>query len=207
MKILVTGSEGFVGTNLRVALRRRPEVVILPFDVAHPADDLDRHAAAADFVFHLAGVNRPRDPAEYVAGNVDLTARLLARLTAAGRRTPVVFSSSTQAALENPYGESKRRAEELILDYHRSTGAPVRVFRFPNVFGKWSRPHYNSVVSTFCHNLTHGMPVQVSNRSTEITFVYVDEAVRCLLSCLEPPLTGGGFDEVAESCRLARASA
>lgn len=201
MKILVTGSEGFVGTNLRVALRRRADVEVLPFDVVSPSDDLVRHGQTADFVFHLAGVNRPKDPTEFTTGNVDLTGRLLSVLEAAGRRTPVVFSSSTQAALENPYGESKRRAEELLFDYHRRTGAPVRIFRFPNVFGKWSRPNYNSVVSTFCHNLTHGLPVQVSNPANEVTFVYVDEVVRCLLSCLDTPLIGGGFGEVSETFR------
>ncbi|MBM4156143.1 MAG: SDR family oxidoreductase [Lentisphaerae bacterium] len=202
MKVLVTGSDGFVGRNLRVALRRRPGVEVLGFDVASPAGDLERFAAEADFVFHLAGVNRPKDPAEFVAGNVDLTARLLGALAAAGRRAPVVFSSSTQAAQDNPYGVSKRRAEDLLLAHHRNTGAAVRVFRFPNVFGKWSNPNYNSVVSTFCNNLAHGLPVQVSNRDNEVTFVYIDEVVRCLLACMVPDLSGGGFGEVAETFRV-----
>lgn len=202
MRILVTGSDGFVGRNLRVALGRRPGVEILGFDVASPAAALDRHAAAADFVFHLAGVNRPKDPADFVSGNVDLTSRLLSALAAAGRRVPVVFSSSTQATLDNPYGVSKRRAEDLLFDHQRLTGAPVRVFRFPNVFGKWSNPNYNSVVSTLCHNLTHGLPVQISSRDNEVVFVYIDEVVRCLLSCLEPGTAGAGFGEVAETFRV-----
>jgi UDP-2-acetamido-2,6-beta-L-arabino-hexul-4-ose reductase len=202
MKVLVTGSEGFVGKNLRVALGRRPGVEILGFDVSSPPEDLERHAAAADFVFHLAGVNRPKDPGEFVAANVDLTAQLLGALAATGRRAPVVFSSSTQAALDNPYGVSKRRAEDLVFEHHRLTGAPVRVFRFPNVFGKWSNPNYNSVVSTFCHNLTHGIPIQVSNRANEVTFVYIDEVVRCLVACLEPGLAGGEFGQVAETFRV-----
>lgn len=202
MKILVTGSEGFVGRNLRVALGRRPGVEVLGFDVASPSGDLEHHAAEADFVFHLAGVNRPKDPADFASGNVDLTARLLGALVASGRRAPVVFSSSTQATLDNPYGVSKRRAEDLVLEHHRMTGAPVRVFRFPNVFGKWSNPNYNSVVSTLCHNLTHGLPVQISNRANEVTFVYIDEVVRCLVLCLEPGLAGGAFGEVAETFRV-----
>jgi len=199
MKILVTGADGFIGTNLRVALRRRVDAEVLGFDLANPPEDLERHADAADFVFHLAGVNRPPDPADFATGNVDLTARLLARLAAAGRKAPVVFSSSTQAALENPYGLSKRRAEELVFEYGRGAGAPVRVFRFPNVFGKWSRPNYNSVVSTFCHNFAHGLPVQVSNRANPVTLVYIDEVVRCLVDCLAPGLAGAAFGEVRET--------
>ncbi len=202
VRILVTGSDGFMGKNLRVALGRRPDVETVGFDVTNPPEDLERLAASADFVFHLAGVNRPKDPAEFVAGNVHLTARLLAALEGAGRCAPVVFSSSTQAAIENPYGASKRRAEDLVLDHHRRTGVPVRVFRFPNVFGKWSNPNYNSVVSTFCHNLTHGLPVQISNPANEVTFVYIDEVVRCLLSCLEPGISGGAFGEVAATFRV-----
>ena len=202
MKILVTGADGFVGRNLRVALRRRPELDVRGFDVATPPSELERMAAEAGFVFHLAGVNRPKDPAEFATGNVELTARLAAALEAAGGRAPVAFSSSTQAELDNPYGRSKRRAEELLFDYHRRTGAPVRVFRFPNMFGKGSAPNYNSVVSTFCHNVAHDLPVRIDNPAAEVTFVYIDEVVRCLLACLVPGLSGGEFGAVAETFRL-----
>ncbi len=196
MRVLVTGSEGFIGRNLRVALRRRPGLEVVGFDLGQTPDELDRLAAEAEFVFHLAGVNRPRDPAEYEEGNVHLTARLLDRLAAAGRKAPFVFSSSTQAALDNPYGTSKRRAEELARAYAESTGAPVRIFRFPNVFGKWSRPNYNSVVSTFCHNAAHGLALVVSDPGRTVTFVHVDEVVRCLVECLDQPLEGFAFGEV-----------
>jgi UDP-2-acetamido-2,6-beta-L-arabino-hexul-4-ose reductase len=177
-KILVTGSQGFIGKNLCLALRRLGEYEVLEFDVQTSPERLPELAAGADLVFHLAGVNRPKDPAEFVAGNTDLTRNLTQALAAAGRRTPVVLSSSIQAALDNPYGQSKRGAEEVLLEYHQTTGAPIYLYRFPNVFGKWSRPHYNTVVATFCHNISRSLPVEVSNRDHLIQFVYVDTVVQ-----------------------------
>lgn len=176
-KILVTGSQGFIGKNLCVALKRHEGFEVLEFDVQNSPEDLAQLAAQADLVFHLAGVNRPKDPVEFTTGNTDLTRALTAALTAAGRKTPVVLSSSIQATLENPYGQSKKGAEEALLEYHRKTGAPVYLYRFPNVFGKWSRPNYNTVVATFCHNISRGLPVQLSNRDNVIQFVYVDTVV------------------------------
>ncbi len=198
MNVLVTGSDGFIGKNLRVALSRRKDCRVLCCDVGHDAGNLERHAREADFVFHLAGVNRPSDPSEFVTGNVELTRRLLAALEQPRRRVPVVFSSSRQAEQDNPYGRSKRDAEKFLFDYASRTGSPVRVFRFPNVFGKWSRPDYNSVVSTFCHHLAHGLPVSISDRAHEVTFVYIDEVVRCLLDCLRDDLEGATHADVAE---------
>jgi UDP-2-acetamido-2,6-beta-L-arabino-hexul-4-ose reductase len=160
-----------------VTLRRHEAFEVLEFDVNHSPDLLPKLAAEADLVFHLAGVNRPRDPAEFTAGNTDLTRALLQALEATGRRTPVVLSSSIQAALDNPYGQSKKGAEDALLEYHQRTGAAVYLYRFPNVFGKWSRPNYNTVVATFCHNISRGLPVQLSNRDTVIHFVYVDTVV------------------------------
>ncbi|HEY9174941.1 MAG TPA: NAD-dependent epimerase/dehydratase family protein [Verrucomicrobiae bacterium] len=179
--ILVTGSEGFIGKNLCLALRRTGEFTVLGFDVANSADELPELARRAEVVFHLAGVNRPKDVGEFRTGNVDLTQRLCDALAAAGRRAPLVLSSSTQAELDNPYGESKREAEETVLRYHAATQAPVYLYRFPNVFGKWSRPNYNTVVATFCHNLSRGIPVQVSNPANVIRFIYVDDIVRAFL--------------------------
>jgi len=179
--ILVTGAEGFMGRNLCVALRRHGGWEVLPFDVSQSPEELVALAARADLVFHLAGVNRPKDDTEFMEGNADLTRSLCLALQASGRKTPLVLSSSTQAELANPYGQSKLVAEEVVLDYHRKAGAPVRIFRFPNVFGKWSRPHYNTVVATFCHNLSRGLPVQISNRAHLIRFVYIDDIVRAFL--------------------------
>jgi UDP-2-acetamido-2,6-beta-L-arabino-hexul-4-ose reductase len=192
--ILVTGSEGFMGKNLCVAIRRQAGWQVLPFDVGQPLDELGKLAAIADLAFHLAGVNRPQDEKEFMQGNADLTRGLCRALQAGGRKTPLVLSSSTQAELDNPYGRSKRAAEEAVLEYHRQTGAPVRLFRFPNVFGKWSRPNYNTVVATLCHNLSRGLPVQISDRANVIRFVYVDDIVRAFLeiaasSELDPNVT------------------
>jgi UDP-2-acetamido-2,6-beta-L-arabino-hexul-4-ose reductase len=179
--ILVTGSDGFIGRNLCVALEREPNFEVLGFDVNHPAADLPKLTSRADLVFHLAGVNRPKDAKEFMAGNADLTASLCEALAVAGRRAPLVLSSSTQAELDNPYGRSKKAAEDLVLQYHQRTAAPVYIHRFPNVFGKWSRPNYNTVVATFCHNISRGLPVQISNRANGIRFVYIDDVVHAFL--------------------------
>jgi len=179
--ILVTGAAGFIGRNLCLALRRAGDYEALEFDVPQSAGELADLTARADFVFHLAGVNRPKEEQEFVEGNTNLTRQLCDCLAAAGRRAPVVMSSSVQAELENAYGRSKKAAEDVILDYHAKTGAPVYVYRFPNVFGKWSRPNYNTVVATFCHNLSRGLPVQVSNPAHPLQFVYIDDIVRVFL--------------------------
>ncbi len=186
--ILVTGSAGFIGLNLCVALRRRGNWEVLEFDLHHKPDDLPKLAACADLVFHLAGVNRPREEKEFMEGNASLTRGLCEGLEAAGRQAPLVLSSTIQAELDNPYGRSKKAAEEAVLEYHRRTGAPVYIYRFPNVFGKWSRPDYNTVVATFCHNISRDLPVQISNRANVIRFVYIDDIVRAFLDlAMRPP--------------------
>lgn len=185
--ILVTGAEGFMGRNLCVALRRQAGCELIEFDVRHNLEELPAYAARADLVFHLAGVNRPKEEREFTEGNADLTRRLCESLEAAGRKAPLVLSSSAQAELDNPYGRSKKAAEEVVLHYHEQTGAPVYVYRFPNVFGKWSRPNYNTVVATFCHNISRGLPVQISNRENIIRFVYIDDIVRAFLEIAARP--------------------
>ena len=179
--ILVTGARGFIGRNLCLALRRVKDYEVLEFDLDRPATDLPNLAARADLVFHLAGVNRPTDEKEFTEGNAVLTRQLCAALESAGRRAPLVLSSSVQAELDNPYGRSKQAAEDAVLEYHQRTSAPAYIYRFPNVFGKWSRPNYNTVVATFCHNISRGLPVQVSNRANPLRFVYIDDIVRAFL--------------------------
>ena len=185
--ILVTGSAGFIGRNLCVALRRTGQYDVLEFDAQQSGDELAGFCRRAELVFHLAGVNRPQDEKEFAEGNTNLTRRLCDYLIAAGSRAPLVISSSVQAELENPYGRSKKAAEAAVLEYQHTTGAAVYVFRFPNVFGKWSRPNYNTVVATFCHNLSRGLPVQVSNRAAPLRFVYVDDIVRKFLDIAAQP--------------------
>ncbi len=181
MKILVTGSNGFIGQNLIAWLRRRPEVQVLVFDQEHSLADLAQRLAAADLVYHLAGVNRPQTVEEFRAGNVDLTAQMCDLLLQAGQATPIVLSSSIQAGLDNPYGVSKRHAEQVLADYVARSGAPVAIFRLSNVFGKWCRPNYNSVVATFCHNIARDLPIVISDPSREVPLVHVDDVVQAFL--------------------------
>lgn len=181
MNILVTGANGFIGKNLIAWLERLPAVRVFPFDQEHTPDDLAERLAAADLIYHLAGVNRPQSVEEFRAGNVDLTARLCKLLLQAGRKTPIVFSSSIQAELENPYGVSKRQAEAVLADYAGRSGASVAIFRLSNVFGKWCRPNYNSVVATFCYNIARDLPITISDPSREVPLVHVDDVIEAFL--------------------------
>jgi UDP-2-acetamido-2,6-beta-L-arabino-hexul-4-ose reductase len=182
MNILVTGSSGFIGRNLIVRLRRLPGLQVLEFDQEHTPPDLAERLAAADLVYHLAGVNRPQSVEQFRTGNVDLTAQMCDLLMRAGRATPIVLSSSIQAELDNPYGVSKRQAEEVLKDYSKCSGARVVIFRLTNVFGKWCRPNYNSVVATFCHNLTRDLPIMISDPAREMALVHVDDVVEAFLA-------------------------
>lgn len=181
MNVLVTGSRGFIGQNLITWLQRLPDVQVLDFDQEHTLADLANRLAAADLIYHLAGVNRPQTVDEFRAGNVDLTAQMCDLLLQAGRATPIVLSSSIQADLDNPYGASKREAEQVLADYAARSGAPVAIFRLSNVFGKWCRPHYNSVVATFCHNIARDLPITISDPSREVPLVHVDDVAQAFL--------------------------
>jgi len=175
--VLVTGSQGFIGRNLVATLSTLPDTTVLTFDIEDAPESLPDLLGQAEFVFHLAGINRPQDPSEFTQGNIGLTQQLVDLLRAHGRPVPLLISSSTQAALDNPYGASKRQAEEVVRAYGRETGAPVYVFRLPNVFGKWSRPNYNTVVATFCHNIAHGLPLEIHDPTRELSLVHVDDVV------------------------------
>lgn len=187
MNILITGARGFMGKNLRSALTGRCGDAhrLMLLDMPHTEEELLAAAAEADFVFHLAGVNRPTDPADFQKGNADFTRQLLTLLKERGKRPPVLLSSSIQAALENPYGQSKLSAEQAVADYGRETGAAVYLYRLPNVFGKWSRPNYNSAVATFCHNVARGLPITVNDPSVTLRLVYIDDVVEEFLRTME----------------------
>ena len=185
MNILVTGAKGFVGRNLVSQLHNIQsgkaknygvfsDMQVFEYDVDSDPCELDVYCKRADFVFNLAGVNRPKDQAEFMQGNFGFASALLDTLKKYNNSCPVMISSSTQAALDNPYGESKRAGENLLFDYARETGARVLVYRFPNVFGKWCRPNYNSAVATFCNNIAHNLPIQVNDPSVMLHLVYVD---------------------------------
>lgn len=181
MNVLVTGSRGFIGQNLIAWLQQLPDIQVLEFDQEHTAADLAERLAVADLIYHLAGVNRPQSVEEFRTGNVDLTVQMCDLLLQGGRATPIVLSSSIQAELDNPYGASKRQAEQVLADYAARSGAPVAIFRLSNVFGKWCRPNYNSVVATFCHNIAHDLPIAISDPSREVPLVHVDDVVQAFL--------------------------
>lgn len=187
---LITGAAGFIGSNLAVRLRAMPEVRVLTWSHAEPHSALASALAEADVVFHLAGVNRPEDPTEFETGNRGLTEIITAALAKRVDRPTLVLSSSIQAELDNPYGVSKRAAEAAVRAYAVAGGRAV-VFRLPGVFGKWSRPHYNTVVATFCHNLARDLPITVSNPAHEIDLVHVDWVVDAFLGVLASPPAAG----------------
>jgi len=196
MKVLITGSNGFIAQNLIATLNERKDVEVLRFTRDDDPSLLDTLAGQADFVFHLAGVNRPKDPADFRSGNTDLTQQLCASIERSGRRTPVLYTSSTQASQDNPYGQSKREAEDALLRLTQQHGSPVYLFRLPNVFGKWARPNYNSAVATFCHNITRGLPIQINDPAAEVTLVYVDDVVARFIALMD------GEAATPESCQV-----
>ena len=190
-KVLVTGSEGFLGRNLCVALSRIEDMEVLRFDVQNTEQELYRYVGDADFIFHLAGVNRPKDEKEFVEGNTDLTRLLCEFAEKQNSCAPILLSSSTQAEGDNAYGSSKKAAEDALVDYSTRTGVPILIYRFPNLFGKWSRPNYNSVVSTFCYNATHDLSLQVNDPEHTVIFSYVDDVVD---ECLRQALGAGDWE-------------
>lgn len=203
MNILVTGAKGFIGRNLVETLKNirdgkdktwglPTELNILEYTRDSSAECLDEYCAKADFVFNLAGVNRPQDPAEFMRGNFGFSSTLLAALKRHGNKCPVMLSSSIQAKLDNPYGQSKKAGEELFFSYAQETGAPVYVYRFPNVFGKWCRPNYNSAVATFCNNIANDLPITVNDPDAVMSLVYIDDVVCELIHALsgKPSMAG-----------------
>lgn len=185
MKILITGARGFVGKNLVAELRNQGFQDLLEYDVDTDPALLDGYAASCEFVFHLAGVNRPKEQTEFMTGNFGFTSQLLDALKKNGNKAPVLITSSTQAAFDNPYGQSKKAGEELIFQYGKDRGVKVFVYRLPNVFGKWCLPNYNSAVATFCHNIAHGLPIQVNDPNVVMNLVYVDDVVASFIDKLK----------------------
>ena len=181
MKILVTGAKGFVGRNLCLALAQMPDIEVLKYDLGDEAK-LEEFLAECDFVMHLAGVNRPKDPEEFKTGNAVFTEDILDKLAARSNSPPVLLSSSIQAALDNDYGKSKKAAEDAVLAYGEKTGAAVYVYRLANVFGKWCRPNYNSAIATWCYNIAHDLPIMVRDPAATVTLVYIDDVVRSFIS-------------------------
>lgn len=200
MKILVTGAKGFVGRNLVAQLKNirdgkarwypvGQDITVYEYDIDSTSQELEAYCSDADFVFNLAGVNRPENPEEFMQGNFGFASQLLDALERHGNRCPVMLSSSIQATLtgryaDGEYGKSKKAGEELFFEYGERTGARVLVYRFPNLFGKWCRPNYNSAVATFCHNIANGLPIQVNDPSVQLELVYIDDLVDEMIGAL-----------------------
>lgn len=201
MKVLITGADGFIGKNLQLHLAQRKDIELVCFTRKDTVGDLLAMLDGVDFLFHLAGINRPREPHEFVTGNVDLTQALCAAacavVKATGRKLPILFASSVQASGNNPYGQSKREAEEAVFAAARSSGLTTHVFRLPNVFGKWCRPNYNSAVATFCHNVARDLPIQIHDATAPVTLVYVDDVVERFIQLMDGAdgtVNGEGFE-------------
>lgn len=185
MKILVTGANGFIGKNLVAKLNQLKTYELILIDKDNTKEELKNALLEAEFIFHLAGINRPKDEKEFFEGNSGLTGEIVNILKANKKSTPIAITSSIQADLDNAYGKSKKLAEEELLIYSTDVNSKVFIYRLPNVFGKWCRPNYNSAVATFCHNIARGEEVWISDPSREMTLVYVDDVVRCLISSVE----------------------
>ncbi|HDC4639312.1 TPA: NAD-dependent epimerase/dehydratase family protein [Enterobacter cloacae] len=195
MNILITGYNGFIGKNLRLFLMERGYSNISLLGREHNPSDLKILVNEADFIFHLAGVNRPKNEFDFIQGNVELTERIISTLIDAGRKTPLVLTSSIQAERENAYGRSKVQAEQLVENYAKKTSALTYIYRLSNVFGKWCKPNYNSAVATFCYNTVNSLPINIHDASSELSLVYIDDVCESMVGLLEKA-EPSGYKEV-----------
>ncbi|WP_214756191.1 capsular polysaccharide biosynthesis protein CapF [Exiguobacterium sp. s157] len=196
-KILITGSEGFIGKNLVAELKNRNYTNIYEFTRETDLVMLNQYCKDADFVFHLAGVNRPKENSEFLKGNYELTSVLLDTLKKHKNNCPVMISSSIQATLDNPYGVSKKAGENLFFEHNIHTGAKVLVYRFPNVFGKWCKPNYNSAIATFCHNIARDFPISINDHNVEMNLVYIDDLIEELIRSID-----GKENRIGDFCEV-----
>lgn len=191
MRVVITGAQGFIGKNLLVHLRERPDMHITTFLRGDSLASLSEKIQDADFIFHLAGINRPKDDAEFFEGNYDLTRSLCNAVRDSGRNVPIIYTSSIQAERDNAYGRSKLMAEEALLKLTEETSTPTYIYRLPNVFGKWCKPSYNSAVATFCHNIAHDLPISINDPNSTIQLVHVDDVIADFMQVLgERPKQG-----------------
>lgn len=185
MNILVTGANGFIGRNLVCKLNSIGLHNIFEFDKESSIDDLEYYISNCDFIFHIAGINRPKDNSEFMKGNFGLIGKFLELLKKYNNKCPILLTSSIQANLDNDYGKSKKAGEDLLFDYSKEIGSKVFIYRLPNVFGKWCRPNYNSAIATFCNNIANDLPITVTDRNIELNLVYIDDVIDEFISCID----------------------
>ena len=186
--ILVTGAQGFIGKNLVADLRKSDEYTLLQYDIDNTLEELEEYITNSDFIIHLAGVNRTENVKEFEQGNSDLTKKIIAIMNENNKHIPILITSSIQAELDNPYGVSKKIAEDAVKKWSRETYNKAYIFRLPNVFGKWCRPNYNSVVATFCYNIAHELPIRIDDPDKVITLVYIDDIIDACLAAINGKL-------------------
>ena len=184
MKVLVTGAKGFIGRNLVTTLKQDTNLEVIEVDIEQSVEELKQATLESEFIFHLAGINRPKDEKEFFEGNTGLTETIIETLKQHQKKTPILITSSIQAELENAYGQSKKAAEDALKNYSQETGANSYIYRLPNVFGKWCRPNYNSAVATFCHKIARDEEIWVNDRSISLNLVYIDDVVRCFIEAM-----------------------
>ncbi|MCH9739725.1 MAG: NAD-dependent epimerase/dehydratase family protein [Epsilonproteobacteria bacterium] len=189
MKILVTGSNGFIGKNLIESLSRIENVEVFTFDKTSSVEKLEKDVVGIDFIFHLAGINRPQDPKEFYEGNYGFTEKLIQIVKKSGKNIPILMTSSTQVERDNDYGKSKLAGEDILKSYADETGAAIFIYRLPNVFGKWSKPNYNTVIATWCYNISRDIPLQINDPSVVLDLVYIDDVVESFVKHLDNPVT------------------
>ncbi|MGI2180127.1 UDP-2-acetamido-2,6-beta-L-arabino-hexul-4-ose reductase [Shewanella frigidimarina] len=202
MNIVVTGANGFIGKNLLVFLHEAGFDSITTITRENSNDEILSKVATADFIYHLAGINRPKSDDEFKVGNTDLTALIVNHLISLDKKTPIVLSSSIQAEFDNPYGISKAAAEDLLNLYEDKTGANVYIYRLPNVFGKWCRPNYNSAVATFCHNTLNNLPIFIHNAEAELNLVYIDDVCKQFIRLLDSSIVDNGRFDITPTYKV-----
>lgn len=202
MRILITGSNGFIGKNLKLRLQQDGAHELLTFDRRDKPEGLGVLLQDVDWIIHLAGVNRPENLEQFKTENVNLTKQLCAAVVLTGKKIPIIFTSSAQALNNSPYGESKVAAEQVLLSFAKNTKNPIYIFRLPNVFGKWSRPNYNSVVATFCYNISRDLPISIHDPDKTLTLVYIDDVIDCFLSVINSHATNEQFFTVEPEYKI-----
>lgn len=196
MKVLITGANGFIGQNLVAHLRERADIEILQFTRSDSLEELAKLVSKADFIFHLAGVNRPVNTSEFLTGNSELTEQLCKAIKCCKNNPPILYTSSIQAELDNPYGHSKLSAEQILLEFSKNSSSTVYLFRLPNVFGKWAKPNYNSVVATFCHNIAKNLDIHINDPKTQLSLVYIDDVIQKFISIMDGDSSNSPYPKI-----------